>query len=106
MYTKFISHHILAGLKLLYAFSSVYHFSCKDKYFPPNFQIKLSKSCQRAPVVCFVFFLFHWPYHRFDELDFLVRQAVLLIEFFIRPRLAEVLEGDELETIFGNMNRG
>ena len=37
-----------------------------------------SKTCQRAPVLFFVFFcLFHRANHRLDELDFLVRQAVL-----------------------------
>ena len=41
--------------------------------------------------------LFHWFDHRFDEGDFIVCQVVLLIEFFIRPGLGEVLERDETE---------
>ena len=41
--------------------------------------------------------LFHWFNHRFDEGDFFVCQVVLPVEFFIRPGLGEVLEGDETE---------
>ena len=51
-----------------------------------------------------LFILFHWSYHRFDELNFLVRQVVLLVKLLVRPRLAEVLEGDEQETIFCNVD--
>ena len=60
---------------------------------------KNSKTCQRAPLLFLC--LFHRSYHRFDELDFLIRQSVLLIEFLVSPRLAEVLEGDKHVTASG-----
>ena len=41
------------------------------------------------------YLLFHWFDHRFDKLDFFVCKVVLLVEFFIRPGLGKVLEGDE-----------
>ena len=39
--------------------------------------------------------LLHWFDHRLDKGDFFVRQIVLLVEFIICPRLAEVLERDK-----------
>ena len=49
------------------------------------------------------YFLFHRANHGFDELDFLVRQPVLLVQFLVSPRLAEVLEGNEQVTTSGNI---
>ena len=60
----------------------------------PNKSIKnLSKSalCYYSIFFC----LFHRANRRFYELDFLVRQVVLLVEFLVRPRVREVLEGDK-----------
>ena len=66
---------------------------------PPK-EIPFFSVCQRAPTLFYLFPLFHRPDHRHDELNLFVRQAVLRIEFFVGPRAGEVLEGDELKTIF------
>ena len=42
-------------------------------------------------------FLLHWFNHRLYECGFFVCQAILRIEFYICPRFAEILKGDESE---------
>ena len=68
---------------------------------------KSTKTCQRAPcvIILFPFCLFHRFDHRLDKLYFLIRQAVLGIEFCIRPRFAEVLEGNKFEDLLCHIDR-
>ena len=80
---------------------------CDAKIRRKNGTTKLSNLKLVKERLCYysVFFcLFHRANHRLDELDFLVRQSVLLIEFLVRPRLREVLEGDEGKYSFRNID--
>ena len=56
-------------------------FFCTSKL--SNQKLVKERLCYYSVFFC----LFHRANHRLDELDFLVRQAVLLIEFLVRPRL-------------------
>lgn len=61
MDTVLFCHHILAGLKFLYAFSSVYHCCCKDSNFLRNFQILKQRMQIFFIRLRFAGVLFHLP---------------------------------------------
>ena len=55
-------------------------------------------------VPAIIMLLFHRPDHTFDEGDLVLVQAVFLVQHLVGPGVGEVLEGDELEFVFGKIN--